>query len=411
MGDGGGNGGALLLPGDGLQALLDQVKNEGFELIGPTVRDRAIVYEPIDGVDDLPAGWTDVQDGGTYRLERRRGDPSLFGFTVGPHSWKKFLHPPRLRLWKASRADADPSAGAEARGTGFQITAEDTAPPKYAFLGVRPCELAAIAIQDRVFLDGAHVDPAYRARRADAFLMVVQCGRSGGTCFCASMGTGPRTTTGFDLALTELLDADRHDFLLEIGSDRGAAIVEALGLSRASTDDLDAALEATDRTARQMGREMDPLGARELLNRNIANTCWREIAKRCLACGNCTMVCPTCFCTTVEDHTNLAGSEAERWRHWDSCFTTDFTFIHGGSVRHSTKSRYRQWITHKLASWHDQFDSAGCVGCGRCITWCPVGIDFTEEVAKLRERGTTRARASAQDSASDTARVGAGTED
>ncbi|MBF0393567.1 MAG: 4Fe-4S dicluster domain-containing protein, partial [Alphaproteobacteria bacterium] len=118
--------------------------------------------------------------------------------------------------------------------------------------------------------------------------------------------------------------------------------------------------------------------------RNREHPRWDEVAKRCLTCGNCTMVCPTCFCTTVDDVTDLGGTRTERVRSWDSCFTLDFSYIHGGSVRNEGSSRYRQWITHKLSSWHDQFGSSGCVGCGRCITWCPVGIDITEEVGAIR---------------------------
>jgi Fe-S oxidoreductase len=99
------------------------------------------------------------------------------------------------------------------------------------------------------------------------------------------------------------------------------------------------------------------------------------------------MVCPTCFCTTVEDVSDVTGDHAERWRRWDSCFTLGFSYIHGGSIRNSGKARYRQWMTHKLASWIDQFGTSGCVGCGRCITWCPVGIDITEEARAIRDGG------------------------
>lgn len=138
------------------------------------------------------------------------------------------------------------------------------------------------------------------------------------------------------------------------------------------------------KTAQQMGRELNTDNLKNLLYQNYEHPRWEDVANRCLSCGNCTMVCPTCFCTAVEDTTDLTGESAERWRKWDSCFTLDFTHLHGGSVRVSTKSRYRQWMTHKLATWIDQFGGSGCVGCGRCITWCPVGIDITEEVAAMR---------------------------
>ena len=136
---------------------------------------------------------------------------------------------------------------------------------------------------------------------------------------------------------------------------------------------------------RQQVRNIDTTGIKELLYQNFEHPRWDNVAGRCLTCANCTMVCPTCFCTTVEDVTDVTGDHAERWRRWDSCFTQSFSYIHGGSVRTSAKSRYRQWMTHKLASWIDQFGSSGCVGCGRCITWCPVGIDITEEVRAIRE--------------------------
>jgi Fe-S-cluster-containing hydrogenase component 2 len=129
---------------------------------------------------------------------------------------------------------------------------------------------------------------------------------------------------------------------------------------------------------------MDVTGLPELLARNLEHPRWDDVASRCLACANCTMACPTCFCSTVEDTTDLTGDHAERWRSWDSCFTMDFSHVHGGSVRTSTRARYRQWLTHKLSTWHAQFGTSGCVGCGRCITWCPVAIDLTQEVAAIR---------------------------
>ena len=148
--------------------------------------------------------------------------------------------------------------------------------------------------------------------------------------------------------------------------------------------DLAAAAASVDRAAQQMGRAMDTHDIRDLLLDNLDHPRWDAVASRCLSCANCTLVCPTCFCSAVEDTTDLSGEEAERARVWDSCFSVDYSYIHGGSVRQSGRSRYRQWMTHKLGTWFDQFGTSGCVGCGRCITWCPVGIDITEEVAAIR---------------------------
>jgi ferredoxin len=340
------------------------------------VRDGAIVYDRIESAAELPAGWTDEQEPGRYRLKRRK-DQALFGYVVGPHSWKKYLHPAEVKLLSAER-----------QGGTFRIL-NNEAPPKtpYAFLGVRACELAAIAVQDRVLLGDKYRDPIYERRREGVFIIAVQCTQSASTCFCASMETGPRARTGFDLALTELVDQGGHRFVIEAGSDRGAQVLAELETAPAAASDAAKAEAAVAEAAKQQVRKIDNAGIKELLYQNFDHPRWENVSERCLTCANCTMVCPTCFCTTVEDVSDITGNHAERWRRWDSCFTLNFSYIHGGSVRASGTSRYRQWMTHKLASWIDQFGSSGCVGCGRCITWCPVGIDITEEVRAIRETG------------------------
>jgi ferredoxin len=367
--------GPVVFAASDLDQLLDAIRLRGFRLVGPVLRDGAICYDDIDSAADLPAGWTDEQEAGTYRV-RRRDDAALFGYNVGPHSWKKYLFPPYARL---SPPEPPPDA-------------------PFAFIGVRSCELTAIAIQDRVFLGGRHKDQQYEGRRADALIVAVNCGQAGGTCFCASMDTGPRARSGFDIALTELLSGDGRDgrdgqargghrFLAEPGTARGAEILREVRGLPASEADTGAAAAATEHAIASMGRAMPELDLRQLLADNFGHPRWDDVAARCLTCGNCTMVCPTCFCFSVEDVSGLASGDPagspERHRSWDSCFTMDHSYLHGGSVRVSDRSRYRQWMTHKLATWIDQFGMSGCVGCGRCITWCPAGIDITEEVKAI----------------------------
>jgi formate hydrogenlyase subunit 6/NADH:ubiquinone oxidoreductase subunit I len=360
-----------------LQDLFDALVRRRYEILGPTVRDGAIVYDRVTSPADLPAGWTDKQDGGHYRLEKR-GDRALFGYNVGPHSWKKFLHLSEVRLWQAER-----------RQGALEIKPEEPEDiPNRAFIGVRACELSAIAVQDRVFMGGAYADPLYRALRKRTFIVAVNCAQAGGTCFCVSMSTGPKARSGYDLALTEVLEDGRHYFVAEAGSDSGLEVLAEAHYRGVSPEEQRSADQAVERAARQMGRQMDTVDLKDLLYRNYEHPRWNQVASRCLTCANCTMVCPTCFCTTVEDTTDLTGQHAERWRKWDSCFTMDFSYIHGGSVRSTPRARYRQWITHKLGTWIDQFGTSGCVGCGRCITWCPVGIDITEEVRAIRESET-----------------------
>jgi ferredoxin len=364
-------GEAAVVGPDGLDLLLKALAREGYATIGPRVEAGAVTYAPIGSVADLPAGWVDEQSGGSYRLTRT-DSPAFFDHVVGPHTWKRFLYPPVQTLWTAVR-----------KGKGF-LLGDKVEAPKQAFIGVRPCELAAMAVHDKVFDNGQFTDSGYLLRRKAAFIVAVNCGRAAATCFCASMNTGPRAEGGYDLALTELVDAKRHEFLVEAGSDRGARMLARMKGRPATDADLKAAKKRSDACAKSMTRTM-PADVAEVLRRNPNHARWDEVAKRCLNCANCTMVCPTCFCTTVEDVTDLKGESAERIRKWDSCFTVDFSYIHGGPIRRDAKARYRQWMTHKLSHWHDQFGTSGCVGCGRCITWCPVGIDITEEARAIRD--------------------------
>ena len=366
-------GDTLVVEARELDALLGALRERGHTLLGPTVRDGAIVLAEIGGAADLPAGWSDEQEGGRYRLQRR-DDAAFFGYAVGPHSWKRYLHPPAVVRWRARRDER-----------GFVAEPDTAPPPRYAFVGVRPCDLAAILVQDRVFLGGPFVDPAYRSRRESAFLLAVSCGSPAGTCFCTSMGTGPKAGPGFDLALTELVGDGRHDLVVEVGTERGAEVAASTAHRPAEARDLYAARAVLAAAEGSMDHSLDTEGLKEILYRHYEDPRWDEVAKRCLACANCTMVCPTCFCATVEDETDLVGAATERRRIWDSCFSQEFSYIHGGSVRTSGGARYRQWITHKLATWLDQFGVSGCVGCGRCITWCPVGIDITAEARAVRQ--------------------------
>ncbi len=376
-----------VLPGPDLSPLVDALVARGYQVIAPTLLDGAISYREISSAAELPYGWTDRQDAGTYRVQRR-ADSAAFGHVVGPGSLKQFLFPPHSQLWRSRRPE-----GASDTGADFQPEEPDRTRPRYAFLGVRSCDLAAVAVQDRVFLDARHPDPEYAARTAGSFVVAVSCGEPAPSCFCTSMGTGPTPQScsvgdrpvAFDLSLTELLGhpgpAD-HSFLAVAGSDRGAQLLATLPGREATDADHAAAARQEDTARAAMVRSLDTSLLPGLLTANPEHPRWNDVGERCLGCTNCTMVCPTCFCSSVEDVTDLDGSLA-RERSWDSCFTTDFGYIHGGSVRTSSRARYRQWLTHKMDTWHAQFGTSGCVGCGRCIVWCPVGIDVTEEVAAI----------------------------
>lgn len=364
----------IVIEPDTFGQLLTALQNAGYTTIGPRLRDGAIVLDEVRSLDDIPKGVHDDHDRGTYRVSET-SSPAFFEYVVGPQSWKKFLHPPLLRLFSAKR-----------NGKGFSVEREGEAGSRrYAFIGVRPCDLHAIQVLDKVLLEGPYVDCAYRARRLEAFILAVNCTVPGRNCFCASMNTGPRAGNGYDLALIEIVRNGTHHFLVEIGSEKGREIITGLPQREATEAEVAEGDALLHQAATSMTKSVDTIDLVRMLNNRFEDARWDEVAQRCLACANCTMVCPTCFCTTVEDTTDLAGMTAERRRVWDSCFTADFTHIAGGTIRKSTRSRYRQWLMHKFAHWQGQFNTFGCIGCGRCITWCPVRIDVTEEIQYIRQ--------------------------
>ncbi len=353
--------------------LINKLKEKGYITIGPTIQNGAIVYSEINSSTDLPVGFTDIQKPGFYRLEKSDSD-SYFNFVVGPQSWKKFLYPAIQKLFTAYY-----------KNNKLEIEREEQPKTKYAFIGVRSCEIYSIEIQDRVFFGGEYQNNIYKDLRKNSLIIAVNCSKAEANCFCTSMGSGPEVNSGYDILLTEILNSNEHFFTIETGSERGEEIVKELNTKDASESDLNKKNKVIQNTISQIQKFLDTENLKDILLKNLEGSHWDEVAKRCLACGNCTMVCPTCFCMTVEDYTDLHKTKAERIQKWDSCFTLEHSYIHGGSVRVSIGSRYRQWLTHKLASWHEQFGTSGCVGCGRCITWCPVGIDITEEATKIKK--------------------------
>jgi ferredoxin len=370
-------GSVVVLSVDDLQAVITTLSELGYEVKGPVVRTDAIMPGSLSAIEDLPRGVHDEQGPGSYRLVRG-DDDRLFDWAVGPSGWKPEFFPPREEVWRARVGD----------GTVQMVEIRDAGRP-LAVVGARPCEVAALHVLDRVLIDGAHRDSRYADRREKAFLAVAECARPAATCFCQSTSTGPNIEAGFDLALTELDDDEGHRFLARIGSSRGLAVLDGVALTRATASDVAAREDLLETARRAMVRHLDADGLAGLLARNLEHPRWSEVAERCLSCGNCTAVCPTCFCSDVRDVTDL-DCNVLRQRTWSSCFSVDHSYLHGGPVRPTTQSRYRQWMTHKLSSWWDQFDTTGCVGCGRCIAWCPVGIDITDEASAIaRADGAT----------------------
>ena len=352
------------LPREDLGRLLDALRADGRTVVGPTVRDGAIVYDEIASVDALPVGWRSDVAPGTYRLTRDDG-ARAFDYGVPVTSWKRYTHPSRIPLTRTSDG---------------RVEAIEPEAPAMAFIGVRACEIAALDIQERVLRAGPAGDVDHARRRDEALVVAVECALATATCFCTSMGTGPEVTGGADLVLSEL-DAG---FTVRALSEAGEAVLSRLALPVASDDQLSVAADQVAAVRSAIGDPVPSVGLAERLRAAPEHPRWDMVAERCLACTNCTLVCPTCFCTSVSVTSDLDGVTGASERTWDSCFTLGFGRVAGdNNFRPRVSDRYRQWLTHKFSTWWDQFGSTGCVGCGRCITWCPVGIDVREELLAI----------------------------
>ncbi|MDO9221075.1 MAG: 4Fe-4S dicluster domain-containing protein, partial [Thiobacillus sp.] len=339
-----------------------------YHCLGPAVENGAIVMRELTEPEALPRGLQAGQAPGHYQLGQ---DPHnrYFAWANGPQAIKPLAFAPQESLWQVRRDEHGKLS--------FEAVMPDV--PRQAIIGVRACDLAALALQDAHFLRDGRRDAHYAQRREQQFLVAVQCAEPAATCFCASTGDGPTPTTGYDLTLAEL----PAGFVVQAGTAKGADVLSALQLAPATPQQIEAALQQGLAAAASQTRSLPGHNLRDALMRQLEHSRWDDVAARCLACGNCTAVCPTCFCHAEVDVPALDGQSSRHERVWDSCFGEAHGHLHGFNVRPDIRSRYRQWLTHKLATWHDQFGRSGCVGCGRCIAWCPVGIDLTEEVAAL----------------------------
>ena len=358
---------------DGLERLFDLVLEQYDDVFGPRVKDGAITLERLNRFAELPVGCHDEQRPGSYAI-RQTNDQTLFHYAVGPHAVKRLLHPANRRLWRTEKTQA-----------GWEVSADDGRPRPIALFGVRSCDVESIDILDQVFTGGDYVEPHYQLARQQLLLITASCPAPSAVCFCTSMGHGPRPRH-YDINLTEINSAAEHYFVADAGTQRGQELLASLAEAARPADmsELQAAEACIDAACNRIEKKLDTTNLAEDIAARIESPHWRDVGERCLACGNCTMVCPTCFCTTTYDVTDLDGAASEHWQSWDSCFNADFSYLNGGAVRQTVGSRYRQWLSHKLSTWHDQFGRSGCVGCGRCVTWCPVEIDIVEETRKLR---------------------------
>ena len=359
--------GSGFLPRKNFQQLFDVLQQQGFRCIGPRVVDDAIVYTDIDSSDDLSRGIEVEQQPGRYALSQHNHQRQ-FAWSNSAQALKPLTFASREILWQCHK---------DSQGN-LSFEQHQPAVDNIAFIGARACDLAAFRLQQQHFLKPQATDPWFKQRMSHMLIVAVHCSHASATCFCSNTGDGPEVEQNFDIAMHELDDG----FIVQAGSYNGEKILALLQLDAISDEQTQQAEQQLAQCASQQTRQLPDQVQHRLLTQ-LDNAHWQQIGERCLSCGNCTAVCPTCFCHQQHDELSMPDDTGIHFRQWSSCFTHNHSYISGHSFRPDSASRYRQWATHKFANWFEQYGRSGCVGCGRCISWCPVGIDVTAELQQL----------------------------
>ncbi len=268
---------------------------------------------------------------------------------------------------------------------GYQIEPPPKNEQKQLVFGIRPCDARAIAILDMTF-EQAYEDPYYLSRRNNILLVGLGCTNPCESCFCTSMGTSPTDSTNVDLMLIDTGD----EFLIEEVSDKGKELTaKASGLKEATKDDEAKAKEAKKTAYDKVSRKLDTEGIKDKLLASFDDEgFWEKTAAKCISCGICTLLCPTCYCFDINDE--LVRREGTRFRSWDSCGFSLYTKMPMENPRQEKWRRVRQKVCHKYEFYPMTFDVIACTGCGRCIRLCPVNWDITQVIESVPTKTEVR---------------------
>ncbi|MBS7611619.1 4Fe-4S dicluster domain-containing protein [Candidatus Bathyarchaeota archaeon] len=333
-----GEAGAFVAELNDLQRLLDEFTKHGYTVYGPIVKGKSWVFSKVSSIRELDLNYTR---------------------TILPP--KKLLHPVKNRIFDFKLND------------GFEVF-ESCNVKNIVIFGIHPCDLRAIEKLDEFFSQHPE-DVCYEARRKRTLIVGLTCNAVDEKCFCNSLGTGPEASTGFDILITQISDGF---FLVEVGSSKGLDILKTLDLAEAKPEHFEAKRKHIEHLKSSFTKTADFEGLATLAKDKLDHKIWVETAERCLSCGNCSMVCPVCYCFDLYDSLDLTLKEGVRIMELDSCQLLEYAEVAlGGNFRKERSQRLRHWLLCKFgAAGGSTYTS--CIGCGRCIVYCPANIDLTE---------------------------------
>ncbi|MBS3977633.1 MAG: 4Fe-4S dicluster domain-containing protein [Syntrophomonadaceae bacterium] len=257
-------------------------------------------------------------------------------------------------------------------GMGVVLEEIDHKPARQVIVGIRPCDVQSVQVMDEVFLTKGYVDKLYKEKRDHTCLVALGCLSPLPTCFCSSMGLNPMAAPGADLMMYDL--GDSYGIIPQ--SEAGEALIASLGGLVLDGGQVPAGNPCT--------LKVDTEGLTAKLQKMFEHPLWNKVNQKCLACGTCTYLCPTCHCFDIQGKNK--GDEGYKFRCWDSCMYPEYTLMAGGhQPRSSKKERLRQRFLHKLQYMPERYHAWGCVGCGRCLAYCPVQVDITRFMRDVKE--------------------------
>ncbi|MHA1656299.1 MAG: 4Fe-4S dicluster domain-containing protein [Candidatus Heimdallarchaeota archaeon] len=288
---------------------------------------------------------------------------------------KKIFLPPQQTVFKYSLSEGVTESCEE--------LAARVAEKEILVFGASPCDITGVNVLNRIFRE-YYTDALFSQLRDRTVIIGMNClDHCYENCFCETMHSND-PKSGYDIMLTPI---SKTKLIAVPNSDKGKALLRTHGeiFQEVTAKDHQAYLKALEQKRLNFKREFPIEGLASEIEDNFESSVWEEFTKKCLFCGSCTFVCPTCYCFSTKDNLSIDLKTGERIRDWDSCYYPEFALVAGGhNFREHQSQRFRYRYLHKFVDIPRRYNLEGCVGCGRCITYCPANIDVRDVLKMIR---------------------------